>query len=901
MGKIRIYELAKELGVDNRAVVMRAKELGMSGKESHSNSLESDEADMIRRAFIRLALGAAPASEVNERREVDASTGDTITVRRKGDIIRRRRSKEEEAAAAAAAAAASAEERRQELARNEEAEAAKASAPTLDNLFKSKEEIAQERDDQKEQEEEVIAEPVVEEEEQAEEQQAEPQAELQAVSEERAQVEEPQEQPARNGAATAAPESKKPEIGPRVLGKITLPVKKVAKPKAKAAEVNTAAAPVEVSEEGESDDGRKRRVEAREKRARKREITRVDLVDYEGGVPRRGAKKRRDKEGDNQEDALASVEKAAPKTQKRVVKIDEVITVGELAKALSLKAGEVISKLIDLGIMATINQTVDLETATIVAEEFGHEVESVAFDEDTALVVEQDSPEDRQPRAPVVTVMGHVDHGKTSLLDKIRKASVAAKEHGGITQHIGAYMVKLETGQAITFIDTPGHAAFTEMRARGAQVTDIVILVVAADDGVMPQTVEAINHAKSAKVPIVVAINKIDKPGVSPDRIKQALSEHGLQPEEWGGDTMFFPVSALRGDGLDKLLEGVLLQAEVKELKANSKISAVGAIIESKQERGRGVVATVLVQNGSLKVGDAFVSGGEYGRVRSMMNDVGDAIEVASPSMPVEITGFSGPPAAGDDFQVVASDAQAREVSFVRAERRKKKELLAAAGGPMTLEDFAKRAKDASAPELNVIMKADAQGSVEAISGAVNALSRDNVRVKIVHAGVGGITESDVKLAVASRAVIVGFGIRAEPRVAQDAESLGIEIRYYNVIYDLVDDIKKAMAGLLAPIRKESNLGRVEVRNTFTIPKIGTIAGCYVIDGTVKRGASVRLLRDSVVVYEGKMSSLRRFKDDVREVQSGYECGIGLEQYNDLKVGDVLEVFEFQEIAQTLD
>ncbi len=906
MGKIRIYELAKELGVDNRAVVLRAKELGMKGKESHSNSLESDEADMIRRAFIRLAIGAAPASEVKERREVDASTGATITVRRKGDIIRRRRSSDEEeggqSADAAAGSVVANERGHTETSIASENGMSQSAPPTLDSIFKSKDELAREASV------ESVPEESAEELEFKEESSVAEVTVEALAAEEVASEEEPSTAPSEHtvsveqrsqAVSDGAQVEKKGGVGPKILGKITLPTKKVVKAKVKVAE--PAPGVVAVPETEEDDDGKKRRSEAREKRSRKREITRVNLVDYEGGVPRRAGKKRRDKETDAHEEVSILSEKAAPKTQKRVVRIDEVITVGDLARALSLKAGEVIAKLIDLGVMATINQTIDVDTATIVAEEFGHSVESVAYDETAAIESEDGIPEDLIARAPVVTVMGHVDHGKTSLLDKIRKSSVAAKEHGGITQHIGAYTVKLESGNAITFIDTPGHAAFTEMRARGAQVTDIVILVVAADDGVMPQTIEAINHAKAAKVPIVVALNKIDKPGTNPDRIKQALAEQGLQPEEWGGDTMFFPVSALRGDGVEKLLEGVLLQAEVKELRANPKVRAAGTIIESKQERGRGVVATVLVQKGTLRVGESFVAGAEFGRVRSMMNDVGEAVETAAPSMPVEITGFSGPPSAGDDFYVVDSDAKAREVAFVRAERRKKKELLAAAGGPMTLEEFAKRAKQSEAPELNVIMKADAQGSVEAIAGAVNALSRESVRVKIVHNGVGAITESDVKLAIASRAILVGFGVRAEPRAAEDAEASGIEIRYYNVIYDLIDDIKKAMAGLLAPIRKESSLGRVEVRNTFTIPKIGVIAGCYVTDGMVKRGSNVRLLRDNVVVYQGKMSSLRRFKDDVKEVQTGFECGIGLEQYSDLKVGDVLEVFEVKEIAQTLD
>jgi len=589
------------------------------------------------------------------------------------------------------------------------------------------------------------------------------------------------------------------------------------------------------------------------------------------------------------------------KASKKVVKIDEVITVGELAKGMSLKSGEVIKKLFDLGQMATINQPIDIDTARVIAEEFGFQVESVAFDEtDFITAVKDEDPASNLMRAPVVTVMGHVDHGKTSLLDAIRETSVAAKEHGGITQHIGAYKVILPSGKAVTFIDTPGHAAFTSMRARGAKVTDIVILVVAADDGVMPQTIEAISHAKAAKVPIVVAVNKMDKQGASIDRAKQQLAEHSVQSEDWGGEVMFFPVSALKKQGLKELLDGVLLQAEVLELKANPVRKATGTIIESRQDKGRGIVATILVQNGTLRVGDAYVSGAEYGRVKSMIDYNGIHLKEAGPSTPVEITGFSGIPEAGDDMFVVDSDSDAREIAQVRADKKTKKEQLTSAGGPISFEAFSKKVSEKVVPELNIIIKADVHGSFEAVRTAVEKLIYDKVKVAVIHSAVGGITENDVKLAQTSKAVIVGFGVRAEPRATRDAEAAGVEIRYYNVIYELVDDIRNAMVGLLAPVRQEANLGRVEVRNTFVVPKIGTIAGGYVLDGMVKRGAMIRLLRDNKLIHEGKMSSLRRFKDDVKEVQSGYECGLGIEKYSDIKVGDIMEVFEIKEIADTL-
>ncbi|MGA1191447.1 MAG: translation initiation factor IF-2, partial [Bdellovibrionota bacterium] len=485
-------------------------------------------------------------------------------------------------------------------------------------------------------------------------------------------------------------------------------------------------------------------------------------------------------------------------------------------------------------------------------------------------------------------------------LDTIRKSSVAEREHGGITQHIGAYQVTVEDGRTITFIDTPGHAAFTSMRARGAQVTDIVILVVAADDGVMPQTVEAIEHAKAAGVPIVVAVNKMDKEGANPDKVKQQLAERGLQPEDWGGDVMFYHVSALKGAGIAELLEGVLLVAEVAELKANPERRAVGTIIEARQELGRGIVATVLVQKGTLHLGEIYVTGAEFGRVRSMMNHLGETITEAGPAVPVEITGLSGVPRAGDDFVVVESESKARAVAMNRAEKLKLKESRLG-GGPVSLEEFARQAGKAKAAELNLIVKADVHGSLEAVRDAVEKLSGEKVKVHVVLGGVGGVSENDVQLAIASKALIVGFNVRAESRAADEAERHGVEIRFYRVIYELVDEVKSAMAGLLEPIKKEKSLGRIEVRDTFMVPKIGRIAGGYVLDGIARRGAYVRLLRDSAVVHEGKMSGLRRFKDDVKEVQSGYECGVSIENFNDVKIGDVIEMYEIEEIAASLD
>jgi translation initiation factor IF-2 len=699
-------------------------------------------------------------------------------------------------------------------------------------------------------------------------------------------------------APTPAPAEVRPGIGPRILGRIELPVarKPVVKPAPDSRRPVPGAAkeaPREVFD-SEEDSGKKK---GAAKKGRKREISSVDLLDYRGREMRRG--KTRGRDDDRRKGLLGDAEKQ--KVAKRVIELGDSITVGELAKQMSLKSGEVIAKLLGLGVMATINQAIDKDTAQIVADELGYEVKHVEFNEQDILqdVVEEDV-ENLKPRAPVVTVMGHVDHGKTSLLDRIRSTSVAAKEAGGITQHIGAYRVITEDGRSITFIDTPGHAAFTAMRARGAQVTDIVILVVAADDGVMPQTREAINHAQAAKVPIIVAINKMDKPDANPDKVRTQLAEFGLQPEDWGGDTMFIPVSALKGDGIKELLDSLLVLADVKELRANPDRRAKGTIIESRTDRGRGVVATVLVQAGTLKMGDIFISGAEYGRIRTMTDYRGEKLTEAGPSMPVEITGLNGMPESGDDFMVVDSDADAREVSSNRQEMKAQKER-ALASGPISLEEFAKRAGSKAAEELNVILKADVQGSEEAVKQSIEKLSGEKVKVRVLHSAVGGINESDVQLAVASRAIIVGFNVRGEPRALADAENLGIQIRFYRVIYELLDDVKNAMVGLLDPIRQESSLGRAEVRDTFTIPKIGTIAGCYITNGLVRRNANARLLRDNRVIHEGKMSSLRRFKDDAREVQAGFECGIGFESFNDVKIGDVIEVYEFKEIAPTLE
>ncbi|MCL8207988.1 MAG: translation initiation factor IF-2, partial [Actinomycetia bacterium] len=589
-------------------------------------------------------------------------------------------------------------------------------------------------------------------------------------------------------------------------------------------------------------------------------------------------------------------ESMPPVTRKLV--LSGPITVKDLADQLGIKAADLIKRLIDLGVMATVNHELDRETAVIVATELGAQVEERASQEEQEeqiLAGEEDRPEDLRPRPPVVTVMGHVDHGKTSLLDRIRATRVTAQEAGGITQHIGASVVSWQ-GHQIVFLDTPGHEAFTAMRARGAQVTDVAVLVVAANDGVMPQTVEAINHAQAAGVPVVVAINKMDLPDANPERVKQQLAEHNLVPEEWGGDTIMVPVSARTGEGIDRLLESILLQAELMELKANPNRPGQGTVIEAQLDRGRGPVATVLVQRGTLRVGDAFVSGHVWGRVRALINDRGERVKEATPSMPVEVLGFTEVPDAGDDFVVLADDKQAREIAEARRQRRRAKETEALAPRGVTLDEFYQRLKDREVKDLNLVVKADVQGSVEALVHSLTKLGNEEVRVRVLHSGVGAISESDVMLAAASSAIVIGFGVTAEAKARQLAEHERVDLRTYRVIYDVVDDVRQALTGMLAPKYQEVVLGRAEVREVFRIPKVGTVAGCYVTDGKILRSGRVRVLRDGKVVHEGPIASLKRFKDDVREVTAGFECGVGLDRFNDIKVGDQFEVITEEEV-----
>ena len=615
-----------------------------------------------------------------------------------------------------------------------------------------------------------------------------------------------------------------------------------------------------------------------------------DDDDYGFGGPRRRFKKKQPK----------PVEVTVP--QEKVIKeviIPEVITVQELANRMAEKSADVIKKLMSLGVMATINQPIDADTAQIIVEEFGHKFKRVAeSDVEQAISHEEDTPDQLIHRAPVVTVMGHVDHGKTSLLDALRETNVVAREAGGITQHIGAYQITVQTGDKITFIDTPGHEAFSEMRARGAKVTDIVVLVVAANDGIMPQTVEAIRHAQAAEVPIVVAINKIDLPGADPMKVKTSLLQHGIGVEEMGGECLCAEVSAKKRINIDKLVDAILLQAEILDLKANPDRKAEGAVVEAKMEKGRGTVVTALVQKGTLRVGDICIAGKEWGRVRAMFNERGQKLQEAAPATPVEVLGLQGTPSAGDDFVVVNDENQAKEITNYRIRKEREAKLVKSAKSAM--EQMLDKIKSGEVKHLPLIIKADVQGSIEAIEGTINKLSNDEVSVQILHSAVGPISESDISLAKASHALVIGFNVRANPLARDMARRDGIEIKYYSIIYDVLDDVKKGLEGMLSPELKEKLLGYAEIREVYNITGVGKVGGCMITEGMVRRGAKIRLLRDNVVIHDGAIGQLKRFKEDVKEVKEGFECGISFENYNDIQKGDFIECYEIEEIAAKL-
>lgn len=628
---------------------------------------------------------------------------------------------------------------------------------------------------------------------------------------------------------------------------------------------------------------------------KRKEVVEGDaLYDQRFGRGRKGKKKAKAARPAAEQRTQATM----PKAIKRRIKIDDTVVLSDLAKRMGVKGNELIKRLMEMGMMVTLNQSIDFETAELLASEYNFEVEKVSFEEETIFHSEADKPEQLRPRPPVVTIMGHVDHGKTSLLDVIRHSKITEKEAGGITQHIGAYRVPYENGDII-FLDTPGHEAFTAMRSRGAQVTDLVILVVAADDGVMPQTIEAIDHARAAGVPIIVAINKIDKPGAEPDRIKRELAEKGLVPEEWGGDTICVPVSAKQETGIDELLEMVLLQSEVLELKANPDKLARGFIIESKLETGRGPVATVLISEGTLRVGEPVVSGVHYGKIRAMFDDLGKPVKEAGPSYPVEIIGLSGVPMAGDELIAVADEKSAKQVSEHRMEKQRSRDLSKTTR--MSLESLYEKMQEGEVKDLNLIIKADVQGSIEALKDSLTRLSTDEVKINVVHSAAGTIHESDISLAAVSNAIILGFNVRPTAKVAHLAEEENVDIRYYNVIYNAIKDIKDAMLGMMESRYEERVLGRAEVRQVFNVPSMGAVAGCMVVEGKIQRGQAIRLIRDGIVIHEGKIASLKRYKDDVREVTHNYECGIGIEKFNDIKAGDIIECYWLEEIKPVIE
>jgi translation initiation factor IF-2 len=878
MAKVRVYELAKELNMDSKELVEKLKAGGISIK-NYMSTLDEQMVIKAREA----ALGVV--SEVVEEKRIKP----TVIRRRKKTVTVEAEKPEEELPEARAEAegvkpAAIEEEVRREVeeegkevpAMAEEPVGAEVEAKTVVEAMEvSREAFAPAGELTRPQE--------VSETETVEAEGVAPRAKEKGKKQKKRKLDQPAKiiKRAEEGPLKRVVEKKKEEVPEP-------PATKVAAPEVPAFEEDLERKEKKKKRKGEREEETPRSAI----RHRKLEVfERADL--YEGRLIKRKKKEVPGKEGHKR---LRQTEITTPKAIKRRIKIPGQVSVGELAKAMGVKAAELIKKLIGQGLVANINQAVDYDTAALLGDDFGYEVELEQFEPETRLVEKEDKPEDLKDRPPVVTIMGHVDHGKTSLLDYIRKSNVIAGERGGITQHIGAYYVE-RTGGDIVFLDTPGHEAFTAMRARGARVTDIIVLVVAADDGVMPQTKEAINHAKAANIPIVVAINKIDKPEANVDKVRRELADFGLIPEEWGGQTIVAQVSAKTGEGVDELLELILLQAEVLELKANPNKLARGTVVEAKLDKSKGPVATVLIKTGTLKTGSYFVCGEDFGRVRAMLNSRGKRMIVAGPAMPVEVYGISGVPNAGDDFIVVEDEKTAKEIISHRLDQQKK---AVEKKGIVSLDDLFRKIKEGEVKELDIIVKADVQGSIEALSESLLKLSTEEVKLKIIHSSTGAISETDVMLASASHAIIIAFNVRANPRVSELAQKEKVDIRYYDIIYNVIQDVRNAMAGLLEPIYKENVIGRASIKEVFHVPKVGAVAGCYVTDGHVERNARARLLRDEVVIYDGKITSLRRFKDDVKEVQTGYECGMGLENFQDIKPGDVFEVYQLEEIRPEL-
>lgn len=852
MSKIRIYELAKELQMDNKQLLAQVKEMGYDVK-SHMSALEEGDVQRIK----DLITGVRAEVVVDERVRPNV-------IRRRTKVVQTEPEPEQKTAAEALpevadetsprSPVAKVEAEEQEAARQEESPPVSAEpvqeAPALTQRPKKEYVRIIHRPD--------VVKPAKPE----EQRKREP---IRETAKPAPVVRKPPVKPV----ARAVTEAERPEPAPKEVAR-----KKQGKKL------------VEVVPEN---------IEQRKKSVlRRREIIeKSQLYDRVGGEARLRSRKSERFAAKKKQTTEVTISKPI----KRRIKVDDTILVGELAKRMGIKGNEVIKKLMQLGVMVTINQVIDFDAAVLVGTEFGYEIEKASFEETDLLQIKEVSEDDLAARPPVVTIMGHVDHGKTSLLDAIRHTNVTAGEAGGITQHIGAYHVNID-GRDIVFLDTPGHEAFTAMRARGAKVTDVVVLVVAADDGVMEQTKEAVNHARAAEVPIIVAVNKIDKPDANPERVKRELAELGLLPEDWGGQAIFAEVSAKQKKGIKELLELILLQADILELKASPKRSARGRIIEAKIDKGRGPVATVLVKEGTLKQGDPFVCGQFFGKVRAMFDDNGIRVVAAGPSMPVLVQGLSGIPMAGDEFIVVEDEKKAKQVSAFR--RQKLREVELSQVTKISLEKLFEKMKEGGVKELKLVLKADVQGSLEALSDALRKLSTPAIRVNIIHGSTGAITESDVLLASASDAIVIGFSVRPHARVQELAEQEKVDMRTYDIIYQIIDDVRNAMSGLLEPVYEEKVLGRAEVRQIFAVSKIGTICGSFITEGKIERGAKARLVRDGAVIYNGRFASLRRFKEDVKEVQSGYECGISLENYNDVKVGDVIEAYVLKEVRPTL-
>ncbi|MFO7460257.1 MAG: translation initiation factor IF-2 [Desulfatiglandales bacterium] len=890
MAKVRVYELAKELNMDSKELVEKLKAGGVNIK-NYMSTLDEEDVTKAR----EVALGVF--SEVIEEKRIRP----TVIRRRKKTVTVEAEATPEVSEPELPEAAADLEAERVVKPVSEEEEIAEEAGEAVEEEAQEVTGVSEELFG-----EEVEAKAVVEAKEEVPESVA-------FEAEEPSAQEVPESGPGQAQEAARRVKEKGKKLKKKKTDQPARIIKKAEEGSLKAAieekkDGKVSPRPVEVkapeplSAEGDlekKDKKKKKRVERPEEaprsllRHRKLEVfERADL--YEGRLVKRKKKEAAGKEGQKR---LKRTEITTPKAIKRRIKIPGQVSVGDLARAMGVKATELIRKLMAQGLVANINQSIDYDTAAVLADEFGYEMEMEQFDLERRLEEKEDRPEEMNERPPVVTIMGHVDHGKTSLLDYIRKSNVIAGERGGITQHIGAYYVERPGGD-IVFLDTPGHEAFTAMRARGAKVTDIIVLVVAADDGVMPQTREAVNHARAANIPIVVAINKIDKPEANVDKVKRELAELQLIPEEWGGETIFAQVSAKTGEGVDELMELILLQAEVLELRANPNKLARGTVVEAKLDKNRGPFATVLIKAGTLRPSNYFVVGEHFGRVRAMLNPRGKRMIAAGPSVPVEVYGISGVPNAGDDFIVVEDEKTAKEIISYRHDLVRKKDVEKKS--IVSLEDLFKKIKDGEVKDLNIIIKADVQGSIEALSESLLKLSTDEVKLRIIHSSTGAITETDVMLASASNAIIIGFNVRANPRVFELAEKEKVDIRYYDIIYNVIKDVRDAMAGLLAPILKENVIGRASVKEVFHVPKVGSVAGCYVTDGRVERNARARLLREEVVIFDGKISSLKRFKDDVREVQTGYECGMALENFQDIKAGDVFEVYQVEEIKAEL-